>query len=47
MVSDRTKKLLIEQKSYQKDKTPIFVAKTGNCDIFVAKIYDYALINSL
>ena len=27
-------------------KTPIFVAKTRNYDIFVAKIYDYALIDS-
>ena len=37
---DRTEKLSIEQ------KTPIFVAKTRNYDIFVAKIYDYALIDS-
>ena len=57
---DRTEKLSIEQKSYQKNrkaidrteklsieqKTPIFVAKTRNYDIFVAKIYDYALIDS-
>ena len=28
------------------NKTPIFVAKTRNYDIFVAKIYDYALIDS-
>ena len=35
---DRTEKL--------KDKTPILVAKTRIYDIFVAKIYDYALIDS-
>ena len=28
------------------DKTPIFFAKTRNYDIFVAKIYDYAIIDS-
>ena len=28
------------------NKTPIFVAKTRNYDIFVVKIYDYALIDS-
>ena len=28
------------------NKTPIFVAKTRNYNIFVAKIYDYALIDS-
>ena len=28
------------------DKNLLFVAKTRNYDIFVAKIYDYALINS-
>ena len=28
------------------NKTPIFVAKTRNYDIFVTKIYDYALIDS-
>ena len=33
---DRTEKLSID----------IFVAKTRNYDIFVAKIYDYALIDS-
>ena len=29
--------------TYKLDKTPIFVAKKHNYDIFVAKIYDYAL----
>ena len=29
-----------------KTKNLIFVAKTRNYDIFVAKIYDYALIDS-
>ena len=28
------------------DKNLLFVAKTRNYDIFVAKIYDYVLINS-
>ena len=28
------------------NKTPIFVAKMRNYDIFVTKIYDYALIDS-
>ena len=28
------------------NKTPIFVAKPRNYDIFVAKIYDYALVDS-
>ena len=35
---DRTEKI--------KDKTPIFVAKTRIYDIFVAKIYDYVLIDN-
>ena len=46
---DRTEKLSIEQKIIDRTKKlsiDIFVAKTRNYNIFVAKIYDYALIDS-
>ena len=36
----------MEQKKSKLNKKPIFVAKTRNYDIFVAKIYDYLLIDS-
>ena len=46
---DRTEKLSIEQKIYRQNRKAIdrhFCRETRNYDIFVAKIYDYALIDS-